>query len=110
MQNKRLEQMKAQHLVDLLDAYTRSGMQVPDIVCRALVDRRQETEPLLIKLYRGNMFSEAMQVLLINLLSEMNSAEPVRGFCRADRPEQWRGRGCQCRFGSAYGDIMPLHG
>ena len=80
MQNKRLEQMKAQRLVDLLDAYTRSGMQVPDIVCRALVDRRQETEPLLIKLYRGNMFGEAMQVLLINLLSEMNSAEPVRDF------------------------------
>lgn len=80
MQNKRLEQMGAQALVDLLDAYTQNGMQVPDIVCRALVDRKEETEPLLVKLYRSNMFGEAMQVLLINLLSEMNSSKLVRDF------------------------------
>ena len=67
-------------LVGMIGQYASAGMNVPDIVCEFIVRRKNDTEAGLYELYRNNMFAQDVKVLIINMLSQMDSVLPIESF------------------------------
>lgn len=77
-----LMEMPGEQLVELMVEYITAGEDVPDLICKLIVRRKSQTEQALFKLYNNNMFTKDKQVLLVNMLSEMDSILPVDSFVR----------------------------
>lgn len=66
-----------QELIDLFIAYHDSNMDIPDVLFRTIIERKAETEQPVYGIFSKNVYPEKVQIMLINLLSCMESTLPL---------------------------------
>jgi len=67
-------------LVEMLSEYIASDISVPDLLCERIIKKKEDTEAPLYQLYAKGMFSAEDRIMMINMLSAMDSALPLQDF------------------------------
>jgi len=74
------DQFSAVELIEMLSEYMASEITVPDILCDAILQKKEQTQEPLYKLFKYGVYNTENHMILINLLSAMGSTLPVLDF------------------------------
>lgn len=84
-QSKYFNGFSGGELVEMLAAYMASDISVPDILCDKIIEQKKDTEEPLYRFFQQDILSAENRMLVINMLSAMESLLPLGDLIRMVR-------------------------